>query len=540
MAKLLKYNQIFEELIEKDIENDDKTQKFSKDQEERRSPNDSEKESNDSKFRGSGTINPTLFTNSTAINSENKPVRIKLKPRLVEILEILEDEDDFVAYEILWLGDDKSVYHNGIRIEDVDISDVASCFEVIICDKKTDMKIDKFVKYYFSSKYLKPEDVDNFIKSYNLLVGTEEIPDDKIKAPVRYSKDSNIRVKVDLGDKITIEPFVYSPDDVRRTFLSLVTKTYPNGTEYKLLPFLPKLKKDNFNNYYIIIGDENPKTMFTSHLDTAGRIESNVSLYSKKDQNNDEIIGTDGNTILGADDKSGVSIMLYMIDKKVPGLYYFFIGEEVGGIGSGNVARNYKTIEYLNKIERCVSFDRRGVKSVITKQLGRVCCSNAFADGLCEEYNKQGFNLYPDPTGIYTDSASFIDYIPECTNISVGYYNEHSSSEIQNIDYLIRLAKASVNVNWDSLPTNRKIGIDDHILRKYSGLIYDIKDYPFSIDVKIVTEDNGDVFIRCDLEDGLISETYESLNVLKYLLQRHNVRQTVYFDEEYIKIKLAK
>jgi hypothetical protein len=50
-------------------------------------------------------------------------------------------------------------------------------------------------------------------------------------------------------------------------------------------------------------------------------------------------------------------------------------------------------------------------------------------------------------------SASFIDDIPECTNISVGYNFEHT--ETQNITYLDRLAKASVNVDWSSLPTAR-------------------------------------------------------------------------------------
>ena len=32
------------------------------------------------------------------------------------------------------------------------------------------------------------------------------------------------------------------------------------------------------------------------------------------------------------------------------------------------------------------------------------------------------FLLYAtDPTGIFTDTANFVDIIPECTNISCGY-----------------------------------------------------------------------------------------------------------------------
>lgn len=520
MAKLLKYNQIVEELIEKDSKI-------------------SIKPLNDKDLIKNNDIK-NMFVIPNKDNSDKiEQPKIKFSDKLKEILEVIEDEDNFVAYEILWLSEPRSIYHNGIKIENVDISTEPSSFDVTILDKKVPMKIEKFIKYYFSNNYLKQSDINDFINSYNLLAGSEEEEETNIRSlSVDDKKYDKLKSKIDRT-KVEIPTFSYSPDDVRRTFISLVTKTYPHGTEDKLLPFLPKLNKDPFGNYYKIIGDK-PTTMFTCHLDTAGRKESNVVLFTRRDQNNEEIIYTDGNTILGADDKSGTAIMLYMIDKKVPGLYYFFIGEEVGGIGSGKVARDYNNIEYLKELKRCVSFDRRGIRSVITKQLGRPCCSESFAISLSKEYNNQGFNLAPDPTGIYTDSASFVDYIPECTNISVGYQSEHSGSETQNMDYLIRLAKASVEVNWDSLPTNRKIGLDDVILKKYSKLIYDIKDYPFPIDVRIITDEDDTVFIRCDLEDGFITETYESLNVLKYLLQKNNVKQTVYFEDEYIKIKLAK
>jgi hypothetical protein len=46
------------------------------------------------------------------------------------------------------------------------------------------------------------------------------------------------------------------------------------------------------------------------------------------------MISTDGTTTLGADD-TGVSVLIWMMKHNIPGLYYFFIGEEVGCIGSG-------------------------------------------------------------------------------------------------------------------------------------------------------------------------------------------------------------
>ena len=100
-----------------------------------------------------------------------------------------------------------------------------------------------------------------------------------------------------------------------------------------------------------------------------------------------------------------------------------------------------------------------------------------------------------------------------------------------------RLAKASVQVNWDSLPTVRKIGIDEETIRKYGKLINDLKATPFGIDIKIAS-DRATTFIQCDLEEGYIDETYEALTTLQFLLNKHKVSQKVYFDGEYIKIDL--
>ena len=65
---------------------------------------------------------------------------------------------------------------------------------------------------------------------------------------------------------------------------------------------------------------------------------------------------------------------------------------------------------------------------LLEQHLDKICW-----DSLSE--NKNGIELRPDDTGLFTDSANFIGVIKECTNISVGYYNEHSTSEIQNIQF---------------------------------------------------------------------------------------------------------
>jgi hypothetical protein len=173
-----------------------------------------------------------------------------------------------------------------------------------------------------------------------------------------------------------------------------------------------------------------------------------TTLYSR-DEDGDEIIYTDGTTILGADDKSGVTVMMYMMAHNIPGIYYFFIGEERGGIGSNQVSMEWDKFELLKNVKKCISFDRRRTISVITHQLGRQCCSNEFGTGLCNAYNAHGLNLSLDNGGIYTDSASFIDDIPECTNVSVGYLNEHTGREQQNMTFLTRSKKNRIKSRYN-------------------------------------------------------------------------------------------
>jgi hypothetical protein len=239
---------------------------------------------------------------------------------------------------------------------------------------------------------------------------------------------------------------------ILETFLRLTNRTYPYGAEDTLVESMisqgvfPDLEKDSHGNYYYKIGKS--RTIFASHLDTACKEATPVTHVF-----DGNMIKTDGKTILGADDKAGVTILLHLIKNKIPGLYYFFIGEEVGCIGSGLAAKYDK---FKGLYDRIISFDRRDTGSVITFQSSSRCCSDAFADELSKQLNKRGGMSYKkDDGGVYTDSAEFTHLIPECTNISVGYYKEHTTNESQDIKHLAKLADACLLIDWENLPTRR-------------------------------------------------------------------------------------
>lgn len=256
-------------------------------------------------------------------------------------------------------------------------------------------------------------------------------------------------------------------------FLQLTEYTWGYGQEHELLKYLPQnVKEDEEGNYFIEIGET--ETMFCAHLDTVAWEKEKVRHDFFKNDKGHLFVGTTGDTvsrtfkdasghtitknystatILGADDKAGVVILLNMIENNIPGLYYFFIGEESGAIGSKGIVR--RNPDKFLKYKRCIAFDRRAYGSIISKQMGKVCCSQEFVQSLSEEFAKNGMKYQDDPFGIFTDSASFTSIIPECTNLSVGYFNEHTDEEVQNLTYLLKLCKTVLGINWESLPTKR-------------------------------------------------------------------------------------
>ena len=435
-----------------------------------------------------------------------------------KLYEIIDDISGPVAEMLLKIEGDY-LLDNHLNIDEVDVSKLDWNFDVKISGIVSNMKVGKFIKYILPDTFSDSE-IFKFAQSYNNIKNGK--PATKEASKVSYKK---------------IEPsqFVYSPKDIRSTFLSLTTMTYPHGHESEVLKFLPKdLIKDEFDNYYKIIGKS--ETMFTSHLDTADRKQTKVTIYSTE-KDGDEMFVTDGTSILGADDKAGVSIMLYMMAHNIPGIYYFFDGEERGGIGSNKLASVFDSVEHLKGVKRCISFDRRNYYSVITQQLGRECCSDEFATELAKELNKSGLKISLDPTGIYTDSASFIDEIAECTNISVGYFSEHTISETQNISFLQRLGKACLDVNWENLPTVKKVGFDEEVLRKYKGFISDFKSMVLNVDARLTSE-YGVAYIKVELDEPNIDVVHDDLMNLSLLLNKHKMDPDIYFDDQYMKIEL--
>lgn len=251
-----------------------------------------------------------------------------------------------------------------------------------------------------------------------------------------------------------------SPQEI---FLHLTRSLVPHGDEGAYYGKLLKdegFRRDFSGNWWKEIGhppgtfglsrDENRSTVcFAAHLDTVGHYPQGIIRHFDKEKG---LVVTDGKTPLGADDRAGVTVLLYLARAGIPGLYYLFVGEETGCVGSKAACQ----ADYIPAtVTKIISFDRRGKTSVITHQGSRRTCSDTFAEAMTKALNQHGFSYTLDENGVYTDSREFVDQIPECTNLSVGYYDQHTDKEAQDVHFLTKLCNACLAIDWESLPAER-------------------------------------------------------------------------------------
>ena len=238
---------------------------------------------------------------------------------------------------------------------------------------------------------------------------------------------------------------------------------------------------DKVGNLIVKVGN-NYTTMFSCHIDMVFRkasfdeLPKKLDLFVSQDQNGSDaefiwggvIDSYEDNvysytpTTLGADDKAGIFLLLHLICAKVPGLYIFHIGEEIGGIGSLDIKLRKPGL--VKNIKRAIAFDRMDYTDIINKQRGSICCSNVFVTALAEQLNDLVVSPYKLPTryksatGTFTDTANYVELITECTNISVGYENQHSAAECLDTFWLETvLLPAVLKIDWEALPTERSV-----------------------------------------------------------------------------------
>lgn len=247
-----------------------------------------------------------------------------------------------------------------------------------------------------------------------------------------------------------------APDSFRE-LAQMMAYRRPHGskTERKFINrFIRPLgvKFDDMGNMYKIVGDEPPTILWSSHTDSVHRMGGKQKMVLSSTGMLKLKRGEQSNC-LGADNAAGVWMCIEMIKAGIPGLYVFHRQEESGCVGSQHFAETQR--ELLKTIKAAVAFDRRGTSEVITWQMCGQTASDAFAQSMCDLL---GMDHKPSDNGIYTDTASYEAIIPECTNIAVGFYSEHSQRESLDVYYLAKLRDAVLAADFSKLVIDRKPG----------------------------------------------------------------------------------
>lgn len=290
--------------------------------------------------------------------------------------------------------------------------------------------------------------------------------------PYSYTSYYKSPVRADFTQRADLE----APHIKELLQMHLYRRPAGSATEKKFinvyLRSLKGAKMDAYGNIIVRVGKK-PTVLWSSHTDTVHRTEGRqrieigdgiLTLHSEEKES----------SCLGADCTVGVWMMRQMILRKIPGLYIFHREEECGGGGSRYIAT--KTPELLAGINHAIAFDRMNVGSIITHQ-GTRCASNKFALALAEALNTPG-NYKPDDGGTFTDTANYTDLVRECTNISVGYYSQHTRAEAQDVDFADHLLNRICALDTTTLPVEREVTDNesawgDYDFSQYYGAKYD-------------------------------------------------------------------
>ena len=211
-------------------------------------------------------------------------------------------------------------------------------------------------------------------------------------------------------------------------------------------------------NYILTIGDS-PTILWSAHLDTV----HNHGGMQRVTANAKEIFTLPSRrghlpNCLGADDGVGVWLLINMVRAGVAGRYVWHVGEECGSRGSRYIDKHS---DALAGIQIAMAFDRRGTADVITHQFGERTASDAFATSFAVALARTGIDgvdKYAPEHGVFTDTANYADSVAECSNLSCGYFKEHSVNEHVSIAHVLALRDALCLLDTSSLVIERKPG----------------------------------------------------------------------------------
>ena len=221
-----------------------------------------------------------------------------------------------------------------------------------------------------------------------------------------------------LKDLYKINSHSGEEEHIRRFILSYLRKHYTGL----------KVRTDKTGNIYVTKGRAEYYPTIVAHMDQVGNYKGKIHIFR---YNNIMIgVGENGQQVnLGADDKNGVWIALHMLKVERAIKVAFFVGEEVGCVGSSAC-----DMSFFDNSKYVIQCDRRNGGDFINETYSEELCDNNFVSN--ELKTKYG---YKNTCGMMTDVETLKErgLKVACCNMSCGYYNPHHENEFTNVKELI-------------------------------------------------------------------------------------------------------
>lgn len=245
--------------------------------------------------------------------------------------------------------------------------------------------------------------------------------------------------------------------------------------------------------YLVAVGS---KVGLVAHLDVVGDIPPNNIVYNKK-----YITAID--SILGADDRVGVFIILKMLERGFKPTIIFTHDEEKGCIGATDFTYDFEDIG----VNYLIQLDRRGGGVVFYDN-----DNQEFLEYVLSFRNKEEFGSFSDISIL----------CPNCNvsgcNLGVGYFNEHTKGEYQDLDILA-----------DTIDVVDRMLQDENNSKyyEYQAYLYTAYDYDYEGQNQTMVNYNGRWVTLQEYYEilyGVTEEEIESSDDIPY--EKENVHDT--------------
>ncbi len=231
----------------------------------------------------------------------------------------------------------------------------------------------------------------------------------------------------------------------------------------KLVKYGYQTKFDK-DNYVFATRPDSDKYCLVSHCDIVGKIPPK-NIYNKEG-----VLSTNGEGILGADDRAGVFAILKLLEKGLRPSILFTRGEETGGIGVSNFVNNHYDFDNINffiEIDRQGSNDFVYYSSTVAPELRAMIEGAGFVEN---------FGSFSDVT-ILTEST-MISHV----NVSCGYYHQHTFKEKLVLSELESVIDRLFNMLKSSNTIDKQLIIDVFAPYSHNGFYDDYRGYDSFVD----------------------------------------------------------